>query len=699
MSKGLTRTAARIYGTLTALGNGSTDLLERLLPFFEPILRPSQGSTLNLEAFAKKVRDTYKWNFNTDVVEVFLPRLRDAGWITPVDSSLPQTSYTITLPDHILNIETEATAQRELRAIAEKFHLFTRALSPLVKVPLEVEELEEILIEWLLYVEAFSEQDLEFTMRTVEDSSGTLRQVVEVPRTTVLKEEEIVLCARFVKHIIDSDPEASETLARIALIGILTEVVQDFVKPDTLVKTSNLAIYLDAPVAMEFLGLSGRAARDNIEPVIAELRRIGANIRIFSQSVEEIGNNLKAVLANPRPTGPTAQALARREVYPEYVSQVATNPATFLEDSGIRIAYRSPDQFPAEHAYFTEDQRTDLYAALTFQQSPNARTHDTDVTAFVIRQRRGHEDRDIFRSRFLLMTRNGLLAQLVRKKCVEWGVLAAFSIPPVVHRRVLTASMWLRTGLRENGLEIPKRLLLANCEQVLAIRPSVVDEVRKVAEALGDEEKVRQLDVLVKQPRSTQMLMDKTLGAASVVNQENFGELFDQMLHPYLEEEREKTEQAVQEEREKGQREIEEVRSALGLAHSARLASANQLKERRQEDRAAVTALCKEVANTLAARRSRGKVKGVGLALLLCLPPVAAPAELYSYLSVIVAIPLAYLTVTGSRWIGTQTSEEDAEKLLKIMAAQRGLTVKVARHTIKWRGDHFQVSNIEDLEV
>ena len=699
MTTNLTRTTARIYGALTALGDGSTDLLERLLPFFEPILRPLQGTMFDLEDFARKVRDTYKWNFNTDVVEVFIPRLHDAGWLTAVEPSFKQTSYTITLPDQILNVETEATAQRELRAIAEKFQIFANDLAPFIEIPLDLEDFEDILIEWLLYVEAFSEQNIEFNTTIVEDPSGTLRQQVEVPRTTVLKDEEIVLCARFVEHAIKSDSEASETLARIASIGLLTEVVQDFVKPDAPVKASNLVVYLDAPVAMELLGLSGKAARENIEPVIAELRRIGAHIRIFNQSVEEISNNLKAVLASPNPTGPTAQALTRREALLEYVTQVSANPGIFLEDAGIHVTHRTLDQFPNEHVHFTEDQRRDLFGALTFQQNPNARTHDSDVATLVIRQRRGHEDCDIFQSRFLLMTRNGLLAQLVRKKCIEWGVMGRFSIPPVVHRRVITASMWLRTGLGADDLEVPKRLLLANCERVLAIRPGVINEVKRVAEDLGDEEKVRQLDVLIKQHRSTQMLMDKTLGATSVVNQENFGELFHQMLHPYLEEERERSERAVREEQERGERRVDEVRSELDQARSTETAVAAQLSEISKEDRAVVDALCEDVTRILATQRRNRKWVAGALALVMCVPPLFGPQEWTNYLSFILALPLGYLTITGSRWIGTNISQEIAKKKLANVADERNLSAKLSRFIVNWRGDNFHIEEKTDSDT
>ena len=223
MTSNLTRSAARVYGALTALGDGSPDVLKRLLPFFEPILRPCQGSSFDLDSFAREVRDTWKWNFNIDIVEVFVPRLVEAGWLTPLDPSVEQSSYMVSLPDQILNLETEANAVAQLRAIAEKFEAFAQELSPLTKIPIEVEEFEDILIEWLLYIEAYSEKNLEFTTRTVEEPSGTLKRVVDVPRTTKLKDEERILCARFVEHAIKTDPEASETLARIASIGLLTE--------------------------------------------------------------------------------------------------------------------------------------------------------------------------------------------------------------------------------------------------------------------------------------------------------------------------------------------------------------------------------------------------------------------------------------------------------------------------------------------
>jgi len=691
MVKALTRSAARVYGVLSALGDGSPDVLERLLPFFDPILRPKQGTRFDLDAFAKEVREAYKWNFNTDIVEVFIPRLVDAGWLAPDDTDIEQTTYTITLPDQILEPETEASVNQQLREIAEQFKEFSASLSPLTAIPLHIEEFEDILIEWLLYVEAFSEQNLDFKTQSRVDSSGQIRQIVEVPETTSLKDEEKFLCARFVQHAIKTDPKASEVLARIASIGLLTEVVQDFVKPNTPVTTSNLVVYLDAPVGLELLGVSGKAARENTKPIISELQRIGASIRIFGQSVDEIKHSLQSVLQNPRPTGPTAQALARGEALRDYVAEVSRNPEPFLENLGVRVTYRTLDQTPSEHTYFTEEQSTQIYGALSFQQNVRARDHDTDVTTLVMRHRRGYEDRDIFKSRALVLTRNGLLAQLVRRRCVDMGVLSPTAVPPVVHRRVLAAAMWLRTGLGAQDLEIPKRMLLANCESVLAIRPGVVEAVKKLTDALGDEEKARQLDLLVSQDRSAQMLMDKTLGAPSVVTEENLPELFKEMLHPHLEEERKRGEEAVEEERVKGKRRLRKAAKDLQAAKKAESDAAAVLDARLQEDRQIVEALCREVQSKLERRRRRNKFLGVVLAFAFCLPPVLLPSIWQTYFSIALALPLAFMTITGNKVLGTLTSEQNAFLALETAAEARSLRRKVSSFKIEWNENHFSV--------
>lgn len=703
MTKQLTRSAVRIYGALSALGNDTGNVLEGLLPFFDPILRQHNGEKLDPTVIAADVRSTWKWNFNTDLVETFVPYLERQGWIVADIVGSKDTTYTINMVDNGPPSASDLGVEAELSRIAVQFKKFSEELSPLTAIPRDVEEFEDILVEWLLYVEAFSDKSIEFKTGYKPDPAGTLRPFVEVPKTTSLRDEEKFLCARFVKHAIEQDGGTAEVLARIAAIGLLTEVVQDFVKPVTSVDRSDLIVYLDAPVAMELLGVSGKAARENTSPVVEELLRIGASVRVFGQSLEEIKNSLQAVLRNPRPTGPTAQALARGEVVKQYVTEASLDPGSLLERLGVKATYRTLDLTPSEHQYFTAANRQDLYGRLRYSENPTAREHDTDITTFVVRQRRGRTSRDIFKSHAIVLTRNGLLAQIVRRVSSEIDGQPDEVVAPVVHRRVLATSMWLRTGMGARDLNIPKRMLLANCERVLSIRPGVVEAVKRLTDALGDTEKVRQLDLLISQDRSVQALMDKTLGSSSVVTEENLPLLWQEMLHPHLEAERlkglENVTKAkadgkrqlakVTEQHEKSQQQKEQEKAQLGAVLAAK----------HVEDRDLVVLLCEDVARELRKRRIRRICVSIFLGLVFSIPLVVEATPLVRWVSFGIGWLSAYLTATGGKIVGTTTDAVHALKALRSLAERRKLAVKLDQFDVTWNKTVFEITDRPQLPV
>lgn len=693
MTKQLTRSAVRIYGSLTALGNGSGNILESLLPFFDPILRQWNGKKFDPDGIAAAVRETYKWNFNSDLAEAFIPYLERQGWvIADIPDAQGATTYTIQMAESESPNDSVQTIEAELRHIATQFKEFSEALSPLTTIPRDVEEFEDILVEWLLYVEAFSEKNIDFKTSLKQDASGKLRQIVEVPNSTSLRDEEKFLCARFVKHSIEEDEGSAEVLARIAAIGLLTEVVQDFVKPVSAVEKSDLIVYLDAPVAMELLGVSGKSARNNTAPVIEELIRIGASVRIFGQSIDEIKNSLRAVLDNPRPTGPTAQALMRREVLREYVTEIALNPAQFLEEIGVKVAYRTLDQTPSEHPYFTIENWRELYAKLNYSENPHAREHDTDITTFVLRQRRGRTSRDVFKSHVVALTRNGLLAQIVRRACTEMLGLPSDAVPPVVHRRVLATAMWLRTGLGAADLNIPKRMLLASCEHVLAIRPGVVEAVKRFTDALGDEEKTRQLDLLISRERSAQALMDKTLGVSNVVTEENLHLLWQEMLHPYLEDERQKSREAVDSAKAEAKKRLERANVQIETIRKEKETQSEILQQNLFDDKRVIEALCAEVECSLGRTRKFRIVAALGIALVFCIPLILETTPLLRLLSTVGGLITGYLTLTGGKLFGTAIKENQAIARLHTLAAKRSLLQKLDQFYIGWENSAFSIA-------
>lgn len=697
MAVQLTRSAVRIYGALSALGNGTGSVLDNLLPFFEPILRQHNGEKLNPSHFANLIRETYRWNFNEDLVEVFTPYFERSGWITADIPGQANTTYTISLPEHDAPDPATQSIEHALRAIAVDFKEFSERLSPLTAIPRTVEEFEDILIEWLIYIEAFSQKSIDFKTGFRPDQEGTLRPFTEYPTTTSLRDDERFLCARFVKHSVENDPLKSELLSRIAAIGLLTEVVQDFVMPTTAIDKTDLVVYLDAPVAMELLGLSGRAARDNIQPLVSELQRIGASVRIFGQSIEELTRSLKAVLKNPTPTGPTAQALLRREILKEYVVDVARDPVPALEKLEVHFAYRDPDATPSEHKYFSKSHWEDLYSQLRFIENPDARKHDTDITALTYRQRSGRSSRDIFKSSAIVVTKNGPLAQVVRRFSTEYLHISSDAAPPVIHRRALVAALWLRTGMGAQDLNIPKRMLLASCEQVLAIRPNVVEAVKRLTDALGDEEKSRQLDLLVTQDRSVQALMDKTLGLANVVTEQNLHMLFDEMLHPHLEKERSKRQEEIKKinaEKKATESSLKaEIDSLRDQTEHASRRISEQATEKRDIELIVIRTLANDVKEILIRHRwIRRSIAGT-LAAISSIPIFLDTTYTAKFFASGVAIVFSYLTITGGRLLNAAISPSDATALFERIAQERGLSEMASQFDVTWARECFQIGS------
>ena len=77
----MTRRALRVYAALSELQPGNADVLNSLLPFFEPILAVMNGKIFDPKLFALGVQKIYKWRFNEDIAEQFIPRLVKAQYL------------------------------------------------------------------------------------------------------------------------------------------------------------------------------------------------------------------------------------------------------------------------------------------------------------------------------------------------------------------------------------------------------------------------------------------------------------------------------------------------------------------------------------------------------------------------------------------------------------------------------------------
>jgi hypothetical protein len=487
MGKPLTQRALRIFAVLESYRGGSSDILDALLPFFEPILAEFPGHTLNVSEFAARVSEAYHWNFTADIVEELIPRFEAKRWVQKISGTEGAYRVTYDNPSAAPSVQPgDIAITQMLVALSEDFAEFIRAISPLTTFAFETSTLADILVEWLISIDAYTEDVLRQKALQVTKIEGQIGLSVIVNDSSNLSSEEKYLCARFVKSLSERKSPYIADLCRLASIGLLTEVVQDFHKPTTQVNKTNLIAYLDAPVAMDLLGVSGKEAAANIRPIIQKLQEIGGVVRIFRVSVNELQGALDAVLRrNPTErTGETAGALRRNEVLEAFVRQVAQDPDTFLQEYGVGAIERKLDQFPNEHEYFDRATYDGFFSKLNWHHETSRREHDATIVANIMRMRHGIQSRDLFQSRHILIMRNALLCQSAKQFCIASGLNSKTSVGPAIHQRQLATAIWLRTGLSDVQQDIPRRYLLAACERVLELKRSVVDQVRIISRSL-----------------------------------------------------------------------------------------------------------------------------------------------------------------------------------------------------------------------
>jgi len=391
-----------------------------------------------------------------------------------------------------------------------------------------------------------------------------------------------------VQTICKEHPEFVTHLARLASIGLLTEVVEDFIKPVQAEQRADLTIVVDAPLALDYLGCSGTALKEDVKSIFDSLRGIGCNFVVFPTTCDEMRRNLDSMLSRPpnKRHGYTHEAMARGEVLQDYVVAVAHNPQEALEKVGVQVRPLSLEQFPNTHAYFTDEQYRDFLEAVYWVEDWAPRDHDATCLALLMRLRQGKHNSDLFKCGYVFATRNATFVKESRQYCLNSRLIKSVQQGPIIHQRQLATIAWLRTGLGA-AEQIPRRHLLATCDRVLRVRMEVSDAVEAKLKQVTPE-KIEQFQLLLQDHRSVRRLADETLNDERVVTTENAGLLLEAMRQAAVEEERKQFEAKYRDQQARHRKAQRVVREDAESARAERDALRVRLAERQAADEARV---------------------------------------------------------------------------------------------------------------
>ncbi|WP_316158304.1 MULTISPECIES: hypothetical protein [unclassified Bradyrhizobium] len=608
----VTRRALRVYAALAELRGNDTDVLDALIPFFEPILSLMNGKVFDPHVFAAGVRRLYRWRFTGDIAATFVPRLERKGILQKQAKTGQGVVWLVRYDDPTDNAPPAIVTVFE--QIIDEFEKFPPRVTDLLAYKKNREELKDILIRFLVMMDVSGEGAFAPQLGEMEPGAEARELVSHLEEGgQPLDPNDRYMCARFVQYLMKRRPEFVPHLIRLSSIGLLAEVVEDFLKPTHTEGKTDLTIVLDAPIALDYLGCSGKALKDDIATIISALKKIGATFIVFPASCIEMQRNLRSMLGLPpeQRRGYTHNAMIKREVGQDFVTAVANNPERALENAGITVRQISLDTFPASHRYFTAEQEEDFFASVTWGNPGPAREHDATCLALVMRLREGKQSGDVFKTRFVMVTRNSIFVRQSRKYCLEGRMIYQTQEGPVIHARDLATTAWLRTGLGADET-IPRGHLIATCDRVLQVRPEVRHALAAQLARITPE-RLEQFNLLMQDARSVQKLADETLNNEDVVTSENAEHLLEVMRAATAEELREKHEAEMIAERMAAQEERE--RAAKQLASLS--GQVNSLRERDAQARALIETQLEGIVKSINGRAKTSEVVAATILMAL----------------------------------------------------------------------------------
>ena len=197
----LTRRALRVTAALSELRQANGDVLDALIPFFEPILAVMNSRVFDPKLLAAGVQKLYRWRFTKDVAEQFIPRLVQRGHLRR-EGRGARAFYVVTFDQAEDRCGRNDQFSRTLDEILDKFAEFAPVVTDLLHYEKSRDELTDILIRFLLSIGAFGDGVLNRNLAAEGDSI-----LAKLPEGgPPLAHEDRYIAARFVSAMCKENP-------------------------------------------------------------------------------------------------------------------------------------------------------------------------------------------------------------------------------------------------------------------------------------------------------------------------------------------------------------------------------------------------------------------------------------------------------------------------------------------------------------
>lgn len=513
------------YAYLSQVRVSSADLFGGIVSIFKPIAKELEGQVFCPEVFSNKVKDLYGLDLHPWAAEDLIPRLvkHDVLYDSGSVKGVAQYKY------KEIGVEFNDIDESDIEKVNIEFLSFSKPILKNLGVSIGDEDLIEGFYERLV--------DGDFLLVAVSpDEVGDDREIKDAIR---IKEKINLLSASFVLNAFHKDKDLYGLILNVVSGAMVAEVVLNFSEPAEQVDLGRLSVFLDTPLLMAYMNMSSEKEKGFAKKFVESLTDKGASIKVFDHSVDELSDNLKAVLLSyerREAWGATARRL-NNPAFRQYVDEVRKDVGAAVKRNDIAISAGMTSL--ASEKLFSKDYESEFYSKLGPYQNELARERDAMSLAMLMRYRNGRHVhvRDLSKLSSVFVTDNVSFANSAREFLVRKELIEKDEFPPIVSARYLAGLLWVFFGGGDS--EIPKNALLANCAATLEPGSEILKKVVGFLKGM-DGDQAELFSQLMGKERAAQYLMQYSLGDLHLINEENSLDLLDKVQRSLIESHEEK---------------------------------------------------------------------------------------------------------------------------------------------------------------
>jgi hypothetical protein len=509
--------------------------LDGLIPMFAQILEPLSGNIFNPAQIAADFTLVYGSKIHPYAITSISKKLFEAGYLTETGKDQRSNSIIYTISPSII-VESNI-AESQVDTLFLSFREFANNQTEIHGLArFESDELDHAFISRLQSFPLPDQRIWKNQIGEKKSSSNTLSLSKSAKLSDAMIEGERkvqwlnAIFSDYVLNKVNSSYEEYNLFQKIATGSIVVEAVLNFCGPKSENNLQNTWFIFDTPLLMDLLDLDSPERHVFAKEMLKQLVTAKAKLAVFSHSLVETSNNIKAALGAYTERNSHGAIGIRMISSFDFVRRIAAvnlNLKEEVKNLGFSI-FDAPSSNNAL-AFLSTDMENQLSNNIGYYNKDAARLRDASSIAAVVRMRANHKSarKDFSSTKYIFVTRNARLAYLSENYFLAQKVYKDDEMPAVVTDSSLAAILWLMFGSSETS-NLPYTRLLANCTSI----PQTDEHVRERALKLisnDNSELSKSFQVWSRTPRGAEVMLRKSLGDPNLVTLDNISDFIEEV--------------------------------------------------------------------------------------------------------------------------------------------------------------------------